>query len=195
MVLKDLLLRNRSYRRYYQDIKISRQELTDLVELTRWCSSGRNAQPLKYCLVDDEKVCGEVFETLSWAGYLFDWDGPEEGERPTAYLIQLLDTEIAENCLCDDGLQAQAILLGAVEKNYGGCMIKAFKNDKLRSILNLPDALKIMYVIALGKPKEVIVLDDMSSGGSYKYWREPDGTHHVPKRKIDELIYKLDAGF
>lgn len=186
-MLNDLLLKNRSYRRYFQSVRISSDELKELVGLTRFCASGRNAQPLKYRLVNDEMVCGEVFKTLAWAGYLTDWDGPVEGERPSAYLIQLLDTTIVENCLCDDGIQAQTILLGAVEKGYGGCLVKAFKNEELRAALQLPEHLKIMYVIALGKPKETVVTDDMA-GDDYKYWREKDGTHHVPKRKPEDLI-------
>lgn len=102
-------------------------------------------------------------------------------------MIQLLDTSIVENCLCDDGIQAQTILLGVVEKGYGGCIIKAFKNESLREVLQLPEHLKVMYVIALGKPKETVVLEEMKDG-DYKYWRETDGSHHVPKRSLDELV-------
>ena len=186
-MLKELLLKNRSYRRFYQSVRISWQELTDLVDLTRYCASGRNAQALKYKIVEDDVLCDQVFQNLAWAGYLKDWDGPEEGERPAAYLVQLLDTSIVENCLCDDGIQAQTILLGAVEKGFGGCIIKSFKNDALRNVLQLPEHLKIMYVIAFGKPKETVVLEEMKDG-DYKYWREADGSHHVPKRRVEDLI-------
>lgn len=186
-MLKELLLKNRSYRRFYQNVCITREELVDLVNLTRYCASGRNAQALKYKLVSDAATCDEVFHTLAWAGYLKDWEGPEEGERPSAYLVQLLDTSIVENCLCDDGIQAQTILLGAVEKGYGGCIVKSFKNDALRQILQLPEQLKIMYVIALGKPKETVVLESMKDG-DFKYWRDANGTHHVPKRGIEDLV-------
>lgn len=125
---------------------------------------------------------------MAWAGYLTDWAGPAEGERPAAYLVQLLDTRIVENCLCDDGIQAQTILLGAVEKGYGGCIIKAFKNDRLVKVLQLPEYMRIMYVIALGKPVEKVVVDDMEEE-DYRYWREADGTHHVPKRPLTELLF------
>lgn len=186
-MLKELLQKNRSYRRFFQDVRLTEAELRELVDLTRYCASGRNAQALRYRAVVDEKTCEQVFHTLAWAGYLKDWPGPEEGERPSAYLIQLLDTSIVENCLCDDGIQAQTILLGAVEKGYGGCIIKAFKNDALREILQLPEHLKIMYVLAIGKPKETVVLEDMKDG-DFRYWREPDGSHHVPKRPLEDLL-------
>lgn len=99
----------------------------------------------------------------------------------------MLDTRIVENCLCDDGIQAQTLLLGAVERGRGGCIIKAFKNEALREALALPDYLKIMYVIALGTPAETVVLEEMKEG-DYKYWREADGAHHVPKRPVKELV-------
>jgi nitroreductase len=187
MMLRDLLLRNRTYRRFYQDVRMTGDELRELVELTTMCASARNAQPLKYYMVTDEEDCKRIFSTLAWAGYLTEWAGPEEGEQPSAYLIQVLDTRISENCLCDDGIQAQTILLGAAEKGYGGCIIKAFKNNELRDILNVPDELKLMYVIALGKPKEEVVLDPIKNG-DFKYWREANGKHHVPKRGVSEIV-------
>ncbi len=125
MVLKDLLEKNRSFRRFYQDVKIPRKELEEIVGLVRWCPSGRNAQPLRYAIIDTEEECARIFPFLAWAGYLTDWAGPEEGERPAAYLVQLLDTRVVESCLCDDGIQVQTIMLGVAEKGYGGCIIKA----------------------------------------------------------------------
>lgn len=193
MSLIDLLVKNRSYRRFCQDQRISEQELLGLVGLTRYCASGRNAQALKYGVVTEADKCEEIFPHLAWAGYLTDWDGPEQGERPAAYLVQMLDTRITENCLCDDGIQAQTILLGAVEKGWGGCIIKAFKNDALRTVLGLPEHMKIMYVIALGKPCEKVIVEEME-GDNFKYWRDREGGHHVPKRKVEELIFRLPDG-
>lgn len=188
MRLQDLLEKNRSYRRFYQEYRISRNDLEDLVGLVHWCPSGRNAQPLRYFVVDEAEKCEKVFPTLAWAGYLQNWAGPQEGERPAAYLIQLLDTRIVEHCLCDDGIQAQTILLGAVEKGYGGCIIKAFKDAELRQVLELPEYMKILYVIALGKPKEKVVVEEMQ-GEDYKYWRDAAGIHHVPKRAVKDLFF------
>ena len=190
MGLKDLLKRNRTYRRFDQTVKIAQEELEEWVEQVRFCPSGRNAQPLRYVIINTDERCEQVFPQLAWAGYLTAWAGPEEGERPVAYLIQLLDNRLVENCLCDDGLQIQTILLNAVDKGYGGCIIKAFKNEALREVLNLPEYMKIMYVIALGKPKEQVVLEEMQ-GENFKYWRDAEGVHHVPKRSKEELIFKL----
>jgi nitroreductase len=74
-MLKELLLKNRSYRRFVQDVRITREELTEWVGLTRYCASGRNAQALKYKVVADVDLCDKVFPNLAWAGYLKDCDG------------------------------------------------------------------------------------------------------------------------
>ena len=191
MTLIDLLKNTRSYRRFDEAIKISKKELRELVGLTRWCASGRNAQPLRYAIIHKEEECTTIFPLLTWAGYLTDWAGPEVGERPTAYLVQLLDTRIVENCLCDDGIQVQTIMLGAVEKGYGGCIIKAFQNENLCKALNLPAYMKITYVLALGKPKETVVIEDIK-GDDFKYWRDAEGVHYVPKRREEDLVYSSE---
>ena len=188
-MLLDILKNARSYRRFDPSVPVTRQMLEEWVAACRYCPSGRNVQALKYALVTDKDTCGKLFPLLAWAGYLKDWDGPEENERPTAYLVQLLDTEIAANCLCDDGLQLQTLVLAVTEAGFGGCIIKSFNDAGLRELLQLPDRLKITYVLALGKPKETVRIEEMQ-GGEVRYWRTPDQVHHVPKRSVSELIFK-----
>lgn len=185
-----LLVSDRSTRRFDQGRRVEESTLHDLVDLTRYCSSGRNLQPLRYKAVSDETMCGKVFPLLAWAGYLKDWDGPAEGERPAAYLVQCLDSRLTSNCLCDDGLQLQAITLGAKTLGLGACIIKAFNAGALAEILALPEELKPLYVVALGYPAEQIVTEDTdgTAEADIRYYRTPDGVHHVPKRPLKELI-------
>ncbi|MBI5444253.1 MAG: nitroreductase family protein, partial [Deltaproteobacteria bacterium] len=89
---------------------------------------------------------------------------------------------------CDDGIAAQTILLGAVEKGLGGCMIGAIQKERLRAALGIADHLRIRLVLALGKPAETVVLEDLPPGGDIRYWRDGDEIHHVPKRRLEELI-------
>ena len=186
-MLKNLIKQNRSYRRFFQNERIDRQLLIDWIELARFSASGRNAQSLKYVLVTDEGICAHVFPLLSWAGYLKDWSGPEEGERPVAYIVMLHDTEISNNYYCDDGIAAQSILLGAVEAGYGGCILASVKRTDIRELLALDERFEIVQVLAFGRPAEKVVLEDMKDG-DFKYWRDNDGVHHVPKRPLDELV-------
>lgn len=188
MDFKNLAKKNRSFRRFDEQFVIYRDTLLELIELTRYAASGRNAQPLKYFL-SNEKVLNElIFSTLAWAGYLKDWPGPEKGERPSAYIIVLLDHNISDNFLCDDGIAMQNILLGAVEKGLGGCIIRSINKSRLTAILNLPERFEIIDVVALGKPVETVVITNVGENGDIKYYRDGNGVHYVPKRSLNEMI-------
>jgi nitroreductase len=189
-MIRDLVLKNRSYRRFYEDVPVPLETLRELVDLARLSASAANMQPLKYVLSCDRKKNALLFEHLAWAGYLKDWPGPDEGERPSAYIIMLADTEIAKNVVCDHGIAAQSILLGAVEKGLGGCMIASVQREKLRETLNIPLRYDILLVLAIGKPRETVVIEKMGPEGSVRYWRDKEGRHHVPKRSLEEIIIK-----
>ncbi len=184
---RHLLMADRSIRRFRQE-PIGRETLIRLVELTRYCASGRNLQPLRYRIVSDPEQCSDIFPHAKWAGYLTDWEGPAPEERPVAYLVQCLDTALTTNCLCDDGLQLQAITLGARALGIGACIIKSFNAVKIRALLNIPEHLQLTYVLALGFPAETVQLEDMSSEADCRYYRTTDQIHHVPKRQLPELI-------
>jgi nitroreductase len=188
LMLKDLIVKNRSYRRFYQDEVVSVETLRELVDLARLSASGANRQPLKYVLVCDPETNALVFPHLAWAGYLEDWPGPSEGERPSAYIVVLCDTDVFQSAGVDHGIAAQSILLGATEKGLGGCIIASIQKQGLRETLQIPPRYKILVVLALGKPKEKVVIDPVGPDGDIKYWRDGERVHHVPKRALDDII-------
>lgn len=190
-MLKDLILKNRSYRRFYQSERITKTQLRDWVDLARCSASARNSQSLKYILCTDAPLNAEIFELLSWAGYFPYWKGPEEGERPSAYIVMLHDTLITGNYLCDDGIAAQSILLGATEAGFGGCIIYTINRNKMKELLRISEQLEIIQVFALGKPKETVVLDEVKND-DIKYWRDENQVHHVPKRSLEEIIIQIN---
>lgn len=184
----ELLKGDRSVRRFDASREITPDTLRQLVELTRYCASGRNAQPLRYRIVHDEAERDAVFTHLAWAGYYQDWAGPSEGERPTAYLIQCLDTTLGKDCLCDDGLHLQAITLGARTLGISGCIIKAFNAKGVADALAIVGRYAPRYVLALGYPKENVRIVDMAADGDFKYYRDADDTQCVPKRPLSALL-------
>lgn len=188
MTLKELVLKNRSYRRFDQQAPVSREALRELVDLARLSASAANLQPLKYILASEPGKNALIFPHLRWAGYLKDWAGPAEGERPAAYIIILGDKAIRPAFGCDHGVAAQSILLGAAEKGLGGCMIGSIQEPDLRRALKIPAQYDILLVIALGKPREKVVLEPVGPTGDIKYWRDAQGVHHVPKRSLNDII-------
>ena len=187
-MIAELVKENRSCRRFYEDHAVETETLKEFVNLARMSASGANLQPLKYILSCDPRKNAEIFSCLAWAGYLKDWPRPAEGERPAAYIVVLGDTSISESAGCDHGIAAQTILLGAREKGLAGCMLGSIDRNALRDSLNIPSQLKILLVLAIGKPRERVVLETIGSDNSIRYWRDNEGIHHVPKRKLEDII-------
>lgn len=186
--MQELALENRSYRRFHQEVDITVETLKELVELARLSASAMNFQPLKYILSCDAQKNSLIFPHLGWAGYLRDWQGPGDGERPSAYIIIVGDKEISRSFGCDHGIAAQSILLGATEKGLGGCMIGNVKREELCRTLRIPSRYEILLVVALGKPSETVVIETVGPDGQIEYWRDSKGVHHVPKRPLAGLI-------
>ena len=189
-MLEDLVRKNRSYRRFHQDVPVDIETLRALVNLARLSASGSNLQPLKYILSCEPETNARIFPHTRWAGYLKDWPGPAEGERPTAYIVILGDTEIRKSFGCDHGIAAQSIMLGAAERGLGGCMIGSIDRSELRQVLDISEQYEILLVLALGKPKETVVLEEVGPDGDIRYYRDAEGVHHVPKRSLSELILR-----
>lgn len=188
-MLSDLVKRCRTYRRFYEDVRIADEELKELVDLARLTASTANSQALKFKIINSPKENEKVFDTLGWAGALPDWDGPEPGERPSAYILVCCDLSLAQNKPIDDGITAQTIMLGAVEKGYGGCMLANVQRSNLAEALGIDSSrYSIDLVLALGKPKEEVVIVPVGEDGSIKYYRDENQVHYVPKRTLEDIL-------
>ncbi|NTW51944.1 MAG: nitroreductase family protein [Chlorobiaceae bacterium] len=185
---RELVTRSRSIRRFDEQFEVGPEVLSELVELACYTPSAANRQPLRYFAVTGVRGAEKVFPSLGWAGYLKDWPGPGPGERPTAFLVMLCLKADALGASCDSGIAAQTIMLGAAEKGLGGCIVGAFDGDRLASALDIPDPWTVLLVIALGKPVETVVIDLIEEGGDIRYWRDQYAVHHVPKRKVDDVL-------
>jgi nitroreductase len=188
MDLKTLVLKSRSYRRFDESYPVDGEILRSLVQLAQYSPTGNNMQPLKFWLSNTPEMNNKIFPYLGWAGSLKDWDGPEEGERPSAYIIILGDTDIQLNFGVDHGIAAQTMRLGAAEKGLGGCMVASVQRDGLHQALGIPKRYQILLVLVLGKPAETVVIEPVGENGSVTYYRDAESTHHVPKRSFGDLL-------
>lgn len=190
-MLKELMRRCRSVRRFYGDRAVSRETLLELVDFARLSSSAANLQPLKYILSAKPERNAIIFKHLRWAGYLKDWPGPSPEERPTGYIILLGDNEVKENVKWDDAISAQTIMIGAAEKGLGACILASIDKEALRADLKIPERFDILLVVAIGYAKEKVVIEDVGENGDIKYYRDSEGVHHVPKRALTDIILDI----
>ena len=186
--LQSFVKKSRSVRRFKESEPVSREKLQLLVKLARLAPSGGNKQPLKFILSHEIERNAIIFPHLAWAGYIKDWDGPAEGERPAAYIVILGDTEISRTFGCDHGIAAQVMMLGAAMWELGACIIGSVDRKGLAAALGLSERYEILLVLALGEPAETVLLEDVTEETGIKYWRSADGVHHVPKRSLADLI-------
>ncbi len=189
-MIKELIYKNRSYRRFDESYEITENSLKDIIDLARVSGSAANRQPLKYRIINKKDELEIIYSNIKWAAYLTEWHGPEEGERPSAFIIILYDKNIEANreyLFCDLGLAAQNILLGLAEKKLGGCMMASINKENIVNKLKINKQYEILLIIAAGKPDEKIMLDEVKDN-DIKYFRDKYDIHHVPKRKLSDII-------
>ncbi len=187
-MIKDLVIRNRSYRKFVNTKKVTAGQLEDLVDIARLTPSSKNCQPLKYLLVTTPKDVDFVFSHLKWAWHLKHWDGPDKSQQPPAYIIMCIDKDLNDQALIDAGISAQTILLAATENNMGGCIIRTVNRYAIAKYFDLPENIEIVQVIAIGYPDQKIELTTVSEDGSVSYFEDESGIHYVPKRNIEDII-------
>jgi nitroreductase len=188
-MIRGIVEKNRSYRKFHEDVEVSQETLKELVNLARLSGCGMNMQSLRYMLITVKADREKVYPYIKWAAFLKDWGGPKEGQRPSAFILLLKDT--GKNSFVvqtDMGIACQSILLGAVEKGLGGCIIGALDKDKLRDAFSIREDLELQYVIAIGKPDQNVIIDEIELGQDTKYWVDKDGNHHVPKIRLEDII-------
>jgi nitroreductase len=188
-MLKELVLKTRTYRRFYGTEQISDETLRSLVDLARLTASSKNAQALRFKLVGKKDECAKLFPLVHWAGFLPEWGGPKGDEKPSAYILILADTSIQKDTKIDDGIAAQTIMLGATELGLGGCMMGAIERKQILELFSLDESrYTVELVLALGKPKEIVKIVSVGNDGSTKYFRDESQTHFVPKRDLKDII-------
>jgi nitroreductase len=184
----ELAARTRSIRRFRENERIDLTTLRELVDLARFAPSAANKQPFKFSLSTSPEVNALIFPHLRWAAYLPEWDGPAPGERPAAYIVICRDLSISNALNSDQGFAVQNILLGATERGLGCCVIASFIRDRIREIMQIPESIDPIWVIAVGVPLEKVVVEAVQPNGDVKYWRDADGVHHVPKRALSDIL-------
>lgn len=190
-MVKELIIRNRSYRGYDESYKFTREQLMNYVDGARFCASSINIQPLKYFIAYENDEVEKIRSRIKWARQLPQMTLPHPGMSPTGFVVICQDKNISDNLnrfMKDIGIVAQSMLLMATEEGLGGCMIGNFKAEEIKGGLDLPENLHPMLVVAFGRPNETIILTEVGEDGNTAYYRDENDVHYVPKRSLEELL-------
>lgn len=187
MSVYDIIVGRRSVRQFLAR-PVERKTLERLVDAGRLAPSAANLQPLEFLVVDDEAVRAKIFPTLRWAAYIHPEGDPGPGREPRAYIFVLVKTEIREKMHeYDVGAAVENMALAALGEGLGSCWLISIDRPRVQEILGVPEGYKIDSVLALGYPDETSVVEAFKD--SPKYWKDPDGTFHVPKRALQDVLH------
>lgn len=184
--LDTLLRRNRSHRAFDTSYTVAMRQLETIVAVNTKLPSGRNAQTLRFKLVDASNGGEDFCRFLHLGGYLPELHLPAPGTEPKAFIV-VCSTE-AESPIVDIdlGISLQSMALKAVEIGLNALIVKAFNRQEVKDVLGLPS--DPLAVLAIGKGTEKIVLDEVPAGSDLRYYRDADGIHHVPKIAVSDLL-------
>lgn len=187
MNVREAIEKRRTIRKYRQT-PIDLATLHELIDCARLAAYGANLQPLKFMAINDAKTVSAIFPLTRWAGYLPD-GAPKSGEEPTAYIAILGDMEIKKNGAfeVDAGAAVTNMMLRATELELGTCWLGSIDREKIPALLNLPENLKLVYLLAVGEPMQESCICDMEDG-NVKYFEDENGKINVPKRSLEEVI-------
>ena len=183
----------RTIRRFLQK-PIPLPVLKKLLNAARLAPSGGNIQPCEYVLVTEQPLLDKVFNTLRWAMYIAPEGTPKEGEKPIAYIVVLINMrKKTEGGEVDCAAAIENMILVAWEEGIGACWIASIDREKLRGLLSIPEYCKVCFVVALGYRAETPVAENMEDE-NVKYWRDENGVLHVPKRRLEDIVFLNNYG-
>ncbi|MEA1987006.1 MAG: nitroreductase family protein [Candidatus Marinimicrobia bacterium] len=182
MKFLDLVKRRQSDRKYL-DKPVEREKIDRCIESARLAPSASNAQPLKFIIIDDEKLKNQVANATFSKVVKFNAFVPS---APVVVVITIdkptLMTQagnILKNTyygLIDVGIASEHFCLQATEEGLGTCMLGWFNEKKIKNILNIPKSKRIGLVISLGysghetiREKKRKPIEEMSSYNNFNF--------------------------
>ena len=140
---------NRRSVRDYTDQPVSKEMVLEIIKAGTWAPSGKNNQPWRFVIVWDEGVKTQIAAQTKYRGII--------KQAPVIIAVfvdkgamyhEVKDHQAMGACIENMLLAVHALGLGGV---WLGEILK--NADKVRRILELPENVELMAVVALGHPK------------------------------------------
>jgi nitroreductase len=162
--------------------------LMHMVNAARLAPSAANQQPCVFVVVNDPRMLDALFPRLKWAEAISPLGTPTVKERPTAYILVLIDMhKKKKGGEVDAAAAVENMLLTAAEEGLGTCWLGSCDRRKIKCQFRIPHHMKLESVVAVGFPAEHPLTSEMTH--SLKYWKDEQGVMHVPKRKLEDICY------
>jgi len=187
---------NRRSIRIFEDKPLDYAVLEKCAEAARLAPSAMNSQLCEYVVVDGKQLLAEVLDSVAlWGGVSKPEGGWTPEKKPVAYIVVLINLELEKergcgrsNAFLDIGLAMENMVLVALEQGVGTCIMTGIDKKRIGEIINAPKKFEVAAMLALGYPDEKIVLE--TTFHSVKRWVDEEGVRHVPKRKLEDILYR-----
>ena len=186
MNFREVVNRRRSIRKYQQKA-VPAESLRNIMEQVRLSPTAANLQRLRYKVVSSEPIVKELFALTVYGAMVKPRRSPVWGvDAPQAFVaVMAPETSVSE--YANAGAAIQTLMLAATEEGLGSCWVGAFDKQKTEALLEVPEGMNILYVVALGYAAETPMWED-GKAGELKYYLDETDRLHVPKLTLDQLV-------
>jgi nitroreductase len=137
--------------RSYEPKPIEEEKLNRILEAGRLAPSARNMQEWRFVVVRDPETKKELVPAAKNQAFV--------GEAAVVIAACAVETQHIMTCgqLCypiDVAIAVDHMTLKAWEEGIGSCWIGAFYENKVKDVLEIPQSVRIVSLLALGYPKE-----------------------------------------
>ncbi|NLI56599.1 hypothetical protein GX420_06445 [bacterium] len=173
------IIKSRRSIRNYKNEKIKDEEILKIVEAGRWAPSASNNQPWRFIIVQNKeliKKIGDACKILTINSFV-----------EKAPLIFIIYTEKKHRWVeLDCGICAENMMLEAHSIGIGSCFVGAFKENRIKEIINLPEDLNVVGLITFGykeNEKEPTLRLDLKDIVKYDFYTK-DKTKIISNKNI-----------
>ena len=138
--------------RNYQIKDVEEDKLERVLEAARWAPSAYNRQEWRFVIVRDPSTR----QKLTKASH----DQESVGQAPVVIAACTTDTSLIMPCgqvayPIELAIAIDHMTLKAVEEGLGTCWIGTFEEDQVKTILDIPDQIRVVILLTLGYPVQV----------------------------------------
>lgn len=152
MSVLDVIRQRRSIRVYKKD-PIPEESLLRVLEAARLAPSGKNLQPWKFVVVQNGKLKRKLAKASNAQNFIADapiilvaCGFPDESYRSLGRYMKSWSVDVA--------IALEHLILQAQEEGLGTCWIGSFEEEEVKSLLGVPEDVKVLALTPLGYPGE-----------------------------------------
>lgn len=144
-------IRSRRSIRAYDPGEVEEEKLLRILESGRLSPSAGNRQERRFIVVRDARKRQLLSEAAKNQSFV--------AEAPVVIAACSVETDYVMACgqpayPIDTAIAVDHMTLQAVEDGLGTCWIGAFDEKKVKEILNIPDNVRVVQLLALGYPSD-----------------------------------------